>query len=56
MTAFIGGIDFPIIAPIIVYLQAFLVACIQAMVFPLLVAIFIRMASLDGESSKQVEA
>lgn len=54
LTAFLGGIDFPIILPIIVYLQEFLVACIQAMVFPLLVAIFIRMAMIDKESSKQV--
>lgn len=55
MTAFIGGIDFPIIAPIIVYLQAFLVACIQAMVFPLLVAIFIRMAQVGWEEGKEVK-
>lgn len=56
MTELIGGVNFPIIAPIIVYLQSFLVACIQAMVFPLLVAIFIRMAQIDESSSQQIGA
>ena len=56
ITAFMGGINFPIIAPIIVYLQEFLVACIQAMVFPLLVAIFIRMAQIGSQSNEQIEA
>jgi F0F1-type ATP synthase membrane subunit a len=47
LTGFIGGINFPIIAPILVYAQGMLVAVIQAMVFPLLVAIFIRMAMME---------
>ena len=46
-TGFIWGINFPIIAPLLVYAQWFLVAVIQAMVFPLLVAIFIRMAMME---------
>lgn len=34
--------EFPVIGPIIVYLQEILVALIQALVFPLLIAIFIK--------------
>ncbi|MDA9129224.1 F0F1 ATP synthase subunit A [Candidatus Gracilibacteria bacterium] len=41
-TSFSGGIAFPIILPLALYAQGLLVACIQAMVFALLVAIFIR--------------
>lgn len=48
LTGFIGWINFPIIAPILVYAQGLLVAIIQAMVFPLLVAIFIRMAMMEA--------
>lgn len=51
ITEFVGGIDFPVLFPIIVYLQELLVACIQAMVFPLLVAIFIKMAVIEQEES-----
>jgi len=47
ITGFMWGINFPIIAPILVYAQGMLVAIIQAMVFPLLVAIFIRMAMME---------
>lgn len=47
VTGFIGGVNFPIIIPILVYAQGILVAIIQAMVFPLLVAIFIRMAMIE---------
>ena len=36
------GFDFPVIWPIILYVQWLLVALIQALVFPLLVAIFIK--------------
>ncbi|MBT3853469.1 hypothetical protein HOF65_05905 [bacterium] len=39
-------IDFPIIGPIILYLQELLVAFIQALVFPLLIAIFIKVAKV----------
>lgn len=38
--------NFPVIAPIIIYLQEMLVALIQAFVFPLLIAIFIKVAKL----------
>lgn len=50
LTEFVGGINFPIIAPLLVYAQGLLVAVIQAMVFPLLVAIFIRMAMMETNS------
>ena len=40
-------IDFPVIWPIILYVQAILVAFIQALVFPLLIAIFIKVAKAD---------
>lgn len=39
--------EFPILAPLILYAQGLLVAVIQAFVFPLLVAIFIKIAK-DG--------
>jgi F0F1-type ATP synthase membrane subunit a len=39
-------IDFPVIWPIILYLQELLVAFIQALVFPLLIAIFIKVAKV----------
>lgn len=42
----IAWVDFPIIGPIILYLQELLVAFIQALVFPLLVAIFIKVAKV----------
>lgn len=42
LTMFLGWWKLPIVLPVIVYLQEILVACIQAMVFPLLVAIFIK--------------
>jgi len=42
LTMFIGWWKLPIVIPVIIYLQEILVACIQAMVFPLLVAIFIK--------------
>jgi F0F1-type ATP synthase membrane subunit a len=38
--------EFPIIAPILLYAQELLVAFIQALVFPLLVAIFIKVAKV----------
>lgn len=53
LTGFMGGINFPVIIPLIVYMQWLLVASIQAMVFPLLVAIFIRMAMMNGEEQKE---
>ncbi len=48
MTAFLWGINFPILFPLILYAQSTLVACIQAMVFALLVAIFIRVSQLEA--------
>jgi F0F1-type ATP synthase membrane subunit a len=46
LTQSIFEIDFPIIGPIILYLQEILVAFIQALVFPLLIAIFIKVAKV----------
>lgn len=39
--------SFPILGPIILYLQWLLVAVIQALVFPLLIAIFIKVAKME---------
>jgi len=44
LTQNIAGADFPILAPLVLYAQWLLVAVIQAFVFPLLVAIFIKIA------------
>jgi len=41
--------DFPIIAPLILYAQWLLVGVIQAFVFPLLVAIFIKIAQTEED-------
>ncbi len=41
--------NFPILAPLILYAQWLLVAVIQAFVFPLLVAIFIKLAMVEEE-------
>lgn len=46
MTMSLIKFEFPIIIPIIVYVQELMVAFIQAFVFPLLVAIFIKVAKL----------
>ena len=46
LTTSLVGFDFPIIGPIILHLQAMLVALIQALVFPLLIAIFIKVAKV----------
>lgn len=46
LTTSLVGIEFPIIWPVILYLQELLVAFIQALVFPLLVAIFIKVAKV----------
>ncbi|MEA3387543.1 MAG: hypothetical protein U9Q66_04130 [Patescibacteria group bacterium] len=40
------GIEFPVVGPLILYVQALLVAFIQALVFPLLIAIFIKVAKV----------
>ena len=39
-------IEFPVIWPVILYMQELLVAFIQALVFPLLIAIFIKVAKV----------
>ncbi len=44
-----GGIELPLIAPIILFIQWLLVACIQALVFPLLIAIYVKVARMWGE-------
>jgi len=46
--------NFPILAPLILYAQWLLVAVIQAFVFPLLVAIFIKLAMVE-ESEQTTE-
>lgn len=46
--------NFPVLAPLILYAQWLLVAVIQAFVFPLLVAIFIKLAMVEDEEDAQV--
>jgi F0F1-type ATP synthase membrane subunit a len=40
------NIDMPLLIPLIVYLQEILVSFIQAFVFPLLIAIFVKVAKM----------
>ena len=47
-TGFLWGIQFPVVLPLVLYAQWLLVACIQAMVFALLVAIFIRVGQEEA--------
>ncbi|MDP5038869.1 MAG: F0F1 ATP synthase subunit A [Candidatus Gracilibacteria bacterium] len=47
LTTNLLGFDFPVLGPIILYLQGLLVALIQALVFPLLIAIFIKVAKME---------
>lgn len=47
------GFEFPILAPILLFVQWLLVACIQAFVFPLLIAIFIKVARMWTEDETQ---
>ncbi|MDD3303106.1 MAG: F0F1 ATP synthase subunit A [Candidatus Gracilibacteria bacterium] len=42
LTSSMGGISFPIILPLFVYLQELLIAFVQAFIFPMLVSIFIK--------------
>ena len=46
LTMSLINIEFPVIWPIILYMQEILVAFIQALVFPLLIAIFIKVAKV----------
>lgn len=41
--------EFPVLWPIVLFAQWMLVACIQAFVFPLLIAIFIKVARMGSE-------
>ena len=50
MTKWVLWFEFPVILPVFVYLQEILVALIQAVVFPLLVTIFIKMSMVDSEA------
>lgn len=45
-TSIYPGFDFPVIWPVIIYFQELLVSLIQALVFPLLLAIFIKVAKV----------
>ena len=51
LTQSIASADFPILAPLVLYAQWLLVAVIQAFVFPLLVAIFIKIAQWDDQEN-----
>lgn len=46
LTMSLVGVEFPIIWPVIVYFQEILVSFIQALVFPLLLAIFVKVAKV----------
>lgn len=46
--AFGDNFNFPVVWPIIIYLQWILVSFIQALVFPLLVAIFVKVAKIHS--------
>jgi len=52
VTASSFGVEFPIIAPIILIAQGLLVACIQALVFPLLLAIYVKVARMGSEEEE----
>ncbi len=46
--------NFPVLAPLILYIQWLLVAVIQAFVFPLLIAIFIKLVMVDDEDEEEM--
>lgn len=46
LTMSLAWIEFPIIWPVLVYFQELLVSLIQALVFPLLIAIFVKVAKV----------
>ncbi len=48
--------NFPVLAPLILYVQWLLVAVIQAFVFPLLIAIFIKLVMVDDEDESEIDA
>lgn len=47
--------NFPVLAPLILYAQWLLVAVIQAFVFPLLIAIFIKLAMVDSDEEEEAQ-
>lgn len=49
LTQSLFDVSFPIVLPLILFLQGLLVAVIQAFVFPLLVSIFIKLAQQEQE-------
>lgn len=49
LTTWLIGFNFPLIAPLLLYMQGLLVALIQAFVFPLLVGIFMKLAQTPAE-------
>ena len=46
LTMSLMWISFPVVWPVIVYFQELLVSLIQALVFPLLIAIFVKVAKV----------
>lgn len=46
LTLAVAWVEFPIIWPVVVYFQELLVSLIQALVFPLLIAIFVKVAKV----------
>jgi len=53
LTQSLSSTNFPVLVPLILYAQGLLVAGIQAFVFPLLVAIFIKIAQGDEEQVQE---
>ncbi len=49
LTQNLMSVDFPLLAPLVLYAQGLLVALIQAFVFPLLVGIFMKLAQTTDE-------
>lgn len=50
------GQEFPILGPLILLVQWLLVACVQAFVFPLLVAIFLKVAKMSSEEDTTMQS
>jgi F0F1-type ATP synthase membrane subunit a len=47
MTNDLFGFSFPVIIPVFIYMQEMLIGVIQALVFSLLIAIFIKVARVS---------
>ena len=54
-TSELVGYQLPVLAPLILVIQGLLVACIQAFVFPLLIAIFVKVARMGDEESEATQ-